>query len=569
LVFFTIACGLFSACSTSRNVGRQADASICADSAANIDIFNNGLAEGGYSYAYPEQTASAVIVPEAHNGSAGLKITLDRNAWSGAGIGRNPTDLSGFRKTGSLVFSVKGSISGVTIGLVDSAKDGGSFHSDMQARKYSRLTNDWQEVCIPLADFGDSAQSWDEAAGRQKDGTVSWKDIVEVSFAIGPIPGNAPFEFTVTDLRIVPERRSTSKTTELPVASKNPAEARTIGGRRLMGYYPSWNPAYKAENIPYDNLTHIFHAFIGPAPDGGLSVPAGFLEKELIIRARTHGVKVIVSVGGADETASRNFHIVASSESFRQRFAAELEKFCRQNGYDGVDLDWEFPADAIDRQNEVLLTAAIRKKFDSSPAPAPRWTISKAAPSGDWYGRWSDYDGLTPLMDFYNLMAYDFHGGWSDHSGPNAPLFGGNDPKDSSSCAEAAAYMTNTRKVPASKLNLGLAFFGHKFENSSDLYDSCESDKCRTRYMNYYEIVPLLENTSWQVRRDESSRVPWLKNRTGPGIVVYDDEQSLREKIRWQAGLNLGGVFIWDISADFYDGTNRLLPAVLNAVEGR
>jgi GH18 family chitinase len=87
--------------------------------------------------------------------------------------------------------------------------------------------------------------------------------------------------------------------------------------------------------------------------------------------------------------------------------------------------------------------------------------------------------------------------------------------------------------------------------------------------MNYYEIVPLLENTSWQVRRDESSRVPWLKNRTGPGIVVYDDEQSLREKIRWQAGLNLGGVFIWDISADFYDGTNRLLPAVLNAVEGR
>ena len=59
-------------------------------------------------------------------------------------------------------------------------------------------------------------------------------------------------------------------------------------------------------------------------------------------------------------------------------------------------------------------------------------------------------------MDFFNLMTYDFHGGWSAHSGHNAPLRAGRDTVDpGSSCEGAVAHMTGARRVPAS-LMLGL-----------------------------------------------------------------------------------------------------------------
>lgn len=30
---------------------------------------------------------------------------------------------------------------------------------------------------------------------------------------------------------------------------------------------------------------------------------------------------------------------------------------------------------------------------------------------------------LVSLLDFINLMTYDLHGSWEDHTGHNAPLF--------------------------------------------------------------------------------------------------------------------------------------------------
>ena len=350
------------------------------------------------------------------------------------------------------------------------------------------------------------------------------------------------------------------------VAGAAPAPAwtpsRTICGKYVMAYYPFWVPTFRADRLPLDKLTHVFHAFILPSADGGLIVPPEFLEPRLINLARQKNVRVIVSIGGENEEADAAFRTVAASADLRRKLVRNLERFCRNNGYDGVDLDWEFPRSEEDSRNEVLLVKTLREEFNSSPAPAPKWLITKASAAGSWFGQWSDYEGLARYVDFFNVMTYDFHGEWTGHSGHNAALLPGRDTVDpESSCEGTLAYMTGARKVHPSRIMLGLAFYGYRFPKSRALFDDCQGDSS-TVYMNYNEIVPYLTDRTWAKKWDASSLNPYMESTAGQGVVVYDDERSLREKVKfaWQGGL--GGVFIWDITADSVEGRNQLLPAV-------
>jgi chitinase len=326
----------------------------------------------------------------------------------------------------------------------------------------------------------------------------------------------------------------------------------------LIGYYPYWVPSYKANNIPYEKLTHIFHAFVLPTSDGSLFVPPSFIEEDLIFNAHINQVKVILSIGGANIDANINFKKIAASKELRKKFASEIKKFLIENEYDGVDLDWEFPESEQDKKNEVLLVKEIYDELNLYKSK--KFIITKAAPAGDWFGRWVDYLELNRYIDFYNVMTYDFYGEWSPRCGHNAALYDGVNPdavNEIISCESSVKYLIK-RGVPIEKLVLGLPFYGHWFKNSNYIYELCKN-KCVVQYMNYNEIYFLLKDKNWIKEWDANSYVPYLK---GEGIITYDNEKSLREKVKWSYKNNLAGVFIWDISADFIENENKLLNEV-------
>src|ERR1019366_2519095 len=76
--------------------------------------------------------------------------------------------------------------------------------------------------------------------------------------------------------------------------------------KRLLAYYPDWvksgNPSYSAKNIPYAKLTHILHAFLllDPSGNGALQIDPELIEPALNHNAHKAGVKVMISIGGAD-----------------------------------------------------------------------------------------------------------------------------------------------------------------------------------------------------------------------------------------------------------------------------
>ncbi len=339
---------------------------------------------------------------------------------------------------------------------------------------------------------------------------------------------------------------------------------KTIKGKKIFVYYPYWNPQYRSSKIPLKKITHICHAFILPTASGEIQIPGGYSEPELLDDAHRAGVKVLASIGGYNLEASAAFRRIAASEELRKIFAENLEKFLRENRYDGIDFDWEFPEGITDKKNFVLLLKEVKECFKRKGGVASYFLITLAVNPGHFYAQWLDYENFDKFVDFYNVMTYDFHGSWSDHCGHNSPLFTGNDIFDNLSCDAAIDYILNTRLVKADKVNLGIPFFGRKFLTCGNINEKC-SGNCSDEYMQYYTIHPLI-GSNWQEKWDDAAKVPYLYQTGGKNIISYDNARSIKEKVKYAILKNLSGVFVWDITGDYINNENILLDVIYNEV---
>ena len=252
----------------------------------------------------------------------------------------------------------------------------------------------------------------------------------------------------------------------------NSASLAPQGKKRLLAYYLYSDrnkvPSYNAKNIPYKKLTHIIHVAleVNVAGDGRVDIPKDALEPDLLRRAHAARVQVMVCVQGAGAA----FKQMAEAPDSRARFASAVREFVMNYGYDGVDIDWEVPQGDLDVAKDVLLMQALRDAL-----PRPRYLLSMATPSEPGPGRYGEYNFklLNPIVDFYNVMTYDYHGPWVKHAGHNSPLFpSSNDQGHEGSVDESMNLYLVQLGVPAEKINLGTAFYGYELP-TADLDGLC------------------------------------------------------------------------------------------------
>jgi len=342
--------------------------------------------------------------------------------------------------------------------------------------------------------------------------------------------------------------------------------------KRLLGYYPEWskynNPpyVYAAAQIPYKQLTHIAHAFLllDAKADGTLDTPSGFIEPDLIANAHAAGVKVLVSIGGGDGIQGPRFNKMARNEAYRQNFAKNVHAFLTANGYDGVDIDWEVP-NAKDTSDCTTLMQELRNEL-----PAGQWVISMAVPSDPRnYGQGFDIPALAPLVDFLNVMTYDFTGSWAGYAGLNSPLY--QDPADpiqSGSLKTSMDLYANTYGVPPAQMNIGTPFYGYVFDGVDALWAAC--GKCSSNQQNYGSYIePLLHSSEWKKEFDKSAASPFMVDSSADKFITYDNESSTAAKTRYvMKERGFGGVFMWELSADYDGKSQNLMTAMYKAWAG-
>jgi len=363
--------------------------------------------------------------------------------------------------------------------------------------------------------------------------------------------------------------------------------------RVLVGYYPQWAMyrgarSYNVNDIPA-GLTHLNYAFFDV--DGGVCKPFDSYADSVqfpqlrALKAANPSIKLMVSLGGW--SLSDGFSTAAATEESRQKLVESCMFLVRQEGFDGIDIDWEYPGKAgasgnifgnSDKDNFTLLLKAFRDGLDEieDGVHHPLTIATSAANIGNSY----DVPGIVEHLDFINVMTYDLHGAWDAVTDHNAPFENGSSAglsfKDSLNMWLAAG-------TPKDKLVAGFAFYGRSIKDivSTGNNGLGRSFTCKSPCHEagsygaeaIYDAMDLINartnggvvtvgggsggGSGFGYHWDEAQSVPWLFNPTTKVFISFDDERSICIKAKWAVEQGLRGGMFWETAGD--DGTLQKL----------
>ena len=366
----------------------------------------------------------------------------------------------------------------------------------------------------------------------------------------------------------------------------------SAGGKEIIGYYPSWKwrtmdtPMTPAK-IPYDKLTMINYAFFYPLPDGEIA-GRDSLGDAMILKgerdsasgtyqantaltglAHQHGVKVLLSVGGWAD--SYNFPEAASGSTTRETFAHSCVERIREFGFDGIDIDWEFPGYADhkgtpdDKVNYTLLLQTTRDSLDAlEKQTGKKFLLTAALPAGAVLAEGFEVEKIARILTMLNVMTYDFSGSWDSLSGYNAPLYSPRTGDSTRNVDAAFRLYTGTYKVPASKINIGVPFYAHTFMQCTAPYApfaGSDTIHFSSHGSDYNDIMTIIGKFTrhW----DDRAKVPYLVSTKWNEFISYDDEESIELKAQYVLDHNACGIGIWEITGDYLpNGVSPLLDVI-------
>lgn len=196
----------------------------------------------------------------------------------------------------------------------------------------------------------------------------------------------------------------------------------------IFCYYESWakdrhgEGKYPITSIPANLCTHVLYSFVGITKDGNIRVNDD--EKDLYeftkFVKKNAGAKAIVSIGGWSE-GSKKFSKVANNKGTRHLFVQNVIQFLEKYGFDGLDVDWEYPAQRGGQKSDKDTFTKLLKNLKN--AFADKGFILSAAVAADADSASTSYDipAISEHLDYINIMTYDFNS--NSHTSMNAPLY--------------------------------------------------------------------------------------------------------------------------------------------------
>jgi chitinase len=360
-----------------------------------------------------------------------------------------------------------------------------------------------------------------------------------------------------------------------------PAPSALTSPSRVVGYFAAWAPAhgYQVGDIPAGKLTHVNYAFAvikdGRCSTRGPGAPEDFAQLRALKQEHPR-LRMLISVGGWADSGA--FSDAALTDASRQTFARSCAEFVRQHGFDGVDIDWEYPggggADKTrgrpqDTKNFTLLLADLRRALDAQGKSDGNrhYLLTIAAPASPRQYQRMELGEIHKSLDWINLMTYDMAGEWSHLTDFHAPLYAA-DEKGEGPSADATVRGYLAAGVPPEKLLLGVPFYGRAWAGVKDvdhgLHQPHASKPPRPSGNGGFAYRNLAANyldKSAKHYWNDRAKAPWLFDEKSGVMITYDDPQSVRLKSAYARDHHLGGIMIWELSED--DDRSTLLNAVV------
>lgn len=334
-----------------------------------------------------------------------------------------------------------------------------------------------------------------------------------------------------------------------------------------FAYYQSW-AAYREEDcfpVRPDELdasayTHIAYSFAGINENfevdfyNDVEAEAVEYEKFMRLRDKNPDVKLLISIGGwlfndPGETERRFSH--ACRDENRPTFVKSIVDFCEKHGFDGVDLDWEFPGDygrggeADDKRTYANLVFELKEAFKE--AGHPHWEVSMAIPLHPRFlVQGYDMERLAEGVDLLIVMAYNLHGIWDPVAMAHSDLYGIMDYLD---------HFILDQKFPPEKMVLGLAPYGRTYtmENATCVTMGCPFIRsgpggCLNLpfFMTYFSINDRITSGDYDSKIDfnpdtGASELVF----DGNILVTYDGPEAFSYKAQYAKESCFAGVMWW------------------------
>lgn len=237
-----------------------------------------------------------------------------------------------------------------------------------------------------------------------------------------------------------PTTTSTTTTTTTTTTTPVPMLEPLSGYYKMVCYFTNWAwyrkgyGKYTPDHIRTDLCTHIVYGFAVldystltiKTHDSWADIDNKFYAR--VIEAKNNGVKVTLAIGGWNDSAGDKYSRLVRSAAARARFIEHVVGFLEKYGFDGLDLDWEYPVCwqvdckkgyADEKEGFSSLVRELSAEFK------PRgWLLSAAvSPSKTVIDAGYDVPSLARYFDWIAVMTYDFHGQWDKKTGHVAPLY--------------------------------------------------------------------------------------------------------------------------------------------------
>mmetsp|Transcript_72435 Transcript_72435/g.65136 ORF Transcript_72435/g.65136 Transcript_72435/m.65136 type:complete len:447 (+) Transcript_72435:138-1478(+) len=326
-----------------------------------------------------------------------------------------------------------------------------------------------------------------------------------------------------------------------------------------------------------------------------------FYSQIIGMKSRNKNLKVILSIGGWN-FPSNFWSGMAASSSNRAAFIASAKSFLQQYGFDGIDIDWEYPKSPA-RTDEVKITCT---QFDQtqdaggSPQDGVNFVtlvkemrasfgedmiITVASQADMQKATDEDIKGLFEYIDMYNLMTYDYTVSDikdSPITAPNQPLYP--PPADSGVWNDSTAVTINgylAQGIPANKMSVGIAYYGHAWYVPDAGSNYCQfglkaanqgeccgpfASTMGAKYGKYSELCGTYMYSEIQAAGFETcfnnatqSNIGYAVSPkdgyTAKGVwISYQGTETVQAIVDFAKSKKLGGAFAFDISMDSMSG---------------
>ncbi|KAH8799635.1 glycoside hydrolase family 18 protein [Xylogone sp. PMI_703] len=333
--------------------------------------------------------------------------------------------------------------------------------------------------------------------------------------------------------------------------------------QRTIGYYESWSrtrpcDVWEPEDIDPTLWTHLNYGFA--LIDANYEIAqmnswdTDYYTRFTGLKAKNGALQCFISVGGWS-AGGQIFSEMTSTSANRAKFIQSAIKLMQTYGFDGIDIDWEYPAASdrggvpADTENFVTFLSELRAACSTT------YEISLTLPSSYWYLQGFDVK-VMEYVDWANFMAYDIHGTWDGASQWTSAIVQPH--TNLTEIAEGLDLLWRNNVDPA-KVVLGLAFYGRAFTLSDP---GCTKVDCpfssggnpgectgTAGILSNAEIQRIITANSLTPTLDTTAGVKYMAWDSNQW-VSFDDPDTYKLKKAFANGLCLGGTMAWALDLD-------------------